>query len=50
MSPHFVAPYRKNQKNDGNDADAIGEAVGDLRCCWWRRRMQLRRRISVEVG
>jgi transposase len=28
MSPHFVAPYRKNQKNDCNDADAICEAVG----------------------
>jgi len=28
MSPHFVAPYRKSQKNDGNDAAAIGEAVG----------------------
>jgi transposase len=28
MSPHFVAPYRKSQKNDGNDADAICEAVG----------------------
>jgi transposase len=28
MSPHFVAPYRKTQKNDGNDADAICEAVG----------------------
>jgi transposase len=28
MSPHFVAPYRKSQKNDGNDAAAICEAVG----------------------
>jgi transposase len=28
MSPHCVAPYRKSQKNDGNDADAICEAVG----------------------
>jgi transposase len=28
MSPHFVAPYRKSQKNDDNDADAICEAVG----------------------
>jgi len=28
MSPHFVVPYRKSQKNDGNDADAICEAVG----------------------
>jgi len=28
MSPHFVTPYRKSQKNDGNDADAICEAVG----------------------
>src|SRR5258706_16024843 len=24
----FVAPYRKNGKNDGNDAEAIREAVG----------------------
>jgi transposase len=28
MSPHFVAPYRKSQKNDGNDSEAICEAVG----------------------
>lgn len=28
MSPHFVAPYRKSQKNDCNDAAAICEAVG----------------------
>jgi transposase len=28
MSPHFVTPYRKSQKNDGNDAEAIGEAAG----------------------
>jgi transposase len=27
MSGHFVAPYRKSQKNDGNDAEAICEAV-----------------------
>ena len=30
MSPHFVKPYRKSQKNDGNDAEAICEAVGRL--------------------
>jgi Transposase len=30
MSPHFVTPYRKSQKNDGNDAKAICEAVGRL--------------------
>jgi len=27
MSPKFVAPYRKSGKNDGNDAEAICEAV-----------------------
>src|SRR6266705_3874802 len=27
MAPVFVAPYRKRGKNDGNDAEAIGEAV-----------------------
>ena len=27
MAPQFVQPYRKNQKNDGNDAEAICEAV-----------------------
>jgi transposase len=27
MAARFVAPYRKNQKNDGNDAEAICEAV-----------------------
>lgn len=28
MAPQFVQPYRKNGKNDGNDAEAICEAVG----------------------
>jgi transposase len=28
MSPKFVAPYRKSNKNDVNDAEAICEAVG----------------------
>ena len=27
MSPRFVKPYRKNDKNDANDAEAICEAV-----------------------
>jgi transposase len=27
MAPQFVQPYRKNPKNDGNDAEAICEAV-----------------------
>jgi transposase len=27
MAARFVQPYRKNQKNDGNDAEAICEAV-----------------------
>jgi transposase len=27
MAPKFVAPYRKGGKNDGNDAEAIREAV-----------------------
>jgi transposase len=27
IAPRFVAPYRKNGKNDGNDAEAICEAV-----------------------
>jgi transposase len=27
MAPRFVAPYRKGGKNDGNDAEAICEAV-----------------------
>jgi transposase len=27
MAPQFVKPYRKNDKNDGNDAEAICEAV-----------------------
>ena len=30
MSPHFVKPYRKSQKNDGNDAEAVCEAAGRL--------------------
>ena len=28
MAPQFVAPYRKGQKNDRNDAEAICEAAG----------------------
>jgi len=28
MAPKFVMPYRKSSKNDGNDAEAICEAVG----------------------
>lgn len=28
MAPRFVTPYRKGGKNDGNDAEAICEAVG----------------------
>lgn len=28
MAARFVAPYRKSEKNDGNDAEAICEAVG----------------------
>ena len=28
MAPKFIVPYRKNKKNDGNDAEAICEAVG----------------------
>jgi transposase len=28
MASKFIVPYRKNQKNDGNDAEAICEAVG----------------------
>jgi hypothetical protein len=27
MAPQFVKPYRKNDKNDGNDAEAICEAA-----------------------
>ncbi|MCB1764021.1 MAG: IS110 family transposase [Gammaproteobacteria bacterium] len=28
IAPQFVIPYRKNDKNDGNDAEAICEALG----------------------
>lgn len=28
IAPQFVAPYRHNDKHDGNDSDAICEAVG----------------------
>jgi transposase len=28
MAPQFVTPYRKNEKNDRNDAEAICEAAG----------------------
>lgn len=27
IAPRFVIPYRKNGKNDGNEDEAIGEAV-----------------------
>ena len=32
MAPQFVQPYRKKQKNDGNDAEAICEAREWNRC------------------
>jgi transposase len=28
MAPKFVSPYRKSDKNDGNDAEAVCEGVG----------------------
>jgi transposase len=28
IAPQFVTPYRKNDKNDGNDAEAVCEALG----------------------
>ena len=28
MMPKFIIPFRRNQENDGNDAEAICEAVG----------------------
>jgi transposase len=36
MASRFVAPYRKSGKNDGNDAEAICEAVTRPICvlCW----------------
>ena len=40
MSPHFVTPYRKSQKNDGNDADAICERSDVLQCGSCRLRVQ----------
>ena len=36
IAPQFVAPYRKNDKNDGNDAEAICEAVGRRTCALCR--------------
>jgi transposase len=33
IAPPFVAPYRKNDKNDGNDAEAICEAGGRPHTC-----------------
>lgn len=48
MSPQFVKPYVKSNKNDVADAEAICEAVtrSNMRCCalpkrgpsCWRRR------------
>jgi transposase len=36
MAAKFVIPYRKNGKNDGNDAEAICEAVAVLICALYR--------------
>jgi transposase len=38
MSPRFVKPYRKSDKNDANDAEAIWEAVTRARCASFRSR------------
>ena len=32
IAPQFVAPYRKNDKNDGNDAEAIWRPSVDPTC------------------
>jgi transposase len=32
ISPQFVTPYVKSNKNDRNDAEAICEAIADRRC------------------
>lgn len=39
ISPQFVTPYVKSNKNDRNDAEAICEAVGlwiGVECWLWR--------------
>ena len=46
MSPQFVAPYVKSNKNDVDDADAIAEAGGPSR----RIDNAARRTIARELG
>ena len=36
MSPKFVVPYSKGGKNDGNDAEAVCEAVSRRACALCR--------------
>ena len=49
MSPHFVKPYRKSQKNDGNDAEAVCEAAGP-QCGSCRSRADLSRTFKHSIG
>ena len=50
MSPHFVTPYRKSQKNDGNDAEAICEAAGGPRCGSYRSRTEFNKTFKRSTG
>ena len=50
MSPHFVKPYRKSQKNDGNDAEAICEAPGGSRCGSCQLSAELSRTSRRSIG
>jgi len=50
ISPHFVRPYVKSNKNDARDAEAICEAVGGHRCGSLRLRARSSRTCSRCIG
>src|SRR6266705_846984 len=50
MSPRFVRPYVKSNKNDARDAEAICEAVGGRRCGSWRSRVWRSKTCSRCIG
>jgi transposase len=50
ISPQFVAPYVKSNKNDRNDAEAICEAAADRRCALFLRSHPNNWRSKLSTG
>ena len=50
ISPQYVRPYVKAQKNDDRDAEAIAEAATRRRCGSWRSRPRRNSTCSPDPG